>query len=145
MQLTQIVTTLNELLAGELLTFDQQKRFLDAAVDDINEALNSTFPVFSDFNNTDFPTNWPNYDFFPDKYVRSCVIKGAAFNYFTADEEGIATATAYGWEFKDSLFRMLRDYADFVPLEYQDTTTIGSITGPESTIKMSWEDIGGDI
>jgi len=142
MQLTQIVTTVNELLAGELLTYAQMVRFMDPVVDDINEALNAKFPSFSEFTEANYPDNWPDYNFFPDKYIRSCVCKGAAYRYFTADEEGIATAQAYGWEYKDSLFKITRDFIDFVPEAYQDNTTLGSITGPETTVMLAWEDIG---
>lgn len=142
MQLTQIVATVNELLAGELLTFSQMSRFLDRTVDDINQQMNSKYPVFSDFTEANNPGIWPNYNFFPDVYIRTVVCIGAAYKYFTADEEGIATATAYGWEYKDGLFRMVRDYVDFVDPLYQDNTTLGSITGSDAVIKLSWEDIG---
>jgi hypothetical protein len=141
MQLTQIVATVNELLAGELLTFSQMSRHLDRAVDDINQQMNSKYPVFSEFAEGAFP-DWPDYNFFPDVYIRTVVCIGAAYKYFTADEEGIATATAYGWEYKDGLFRMVRDYIDFVDPDYQDNTTLGSVTGSSAVVKLSWEDIG---
>ncbi len=143
MQLTHIVITLNKLLAGELLTYAQMTEYLDAVVDEINENLTAKYPVFSEFTQAAYPDSWPNYDFFPDRYIRTCVCKGAAFKYFTSDEEGIATAQNYGWEYKDAMFRMQRDMLDFVPEDYQDTDTIGSIASPESTVLLSWSDETG--
>lgn len=143
MTLTQIVTYVNKLLAGELLTFAQMVEYLDSVVDEINEDLMAKYPTFTEFTQEDFPDDWPNYTFFPEKYVRNVVCKGAAFKYFTADEEGIATAQNYGWEYKDAKFKMQRDMLDLVPTEYQDVDTLGSFASPASTVLLSWSDETG--
>lgn len=119
MQLVTIVQKINGKLAGEMLTYDMLKDYLDEVIDDINAKLNSNYPVFSDFNSTDYPTQYPDYNFFPDRFIRSVVVLGAAYKYFIMDEEGIQTAQQYGWDYKDNLFRMERDYSDQVPEIYQ--------------------------
>ena len=119
MQLVTIVQKINGKLAGEMLTYDMLKDYLDEVIDDINAKLNSNYPVFSDFNSTDYPTQYPDYNFFPDRFIRSVVVLGAAYKYFIMDEEGIQTAQQYGWDYKDNLFTMERDYSDQVPEIYQ--------------------------
>lgn len=124
MELSKIVQFINDKLAGELLTFDLLKVHLDAVVDDINTSLNAKFPAFSDFTSAAF-TQYPDYNFFPDKYIRTVVIPGAAYKFFVTDEEGLGTAPQYGFDYKDNLFKMLRDYLPLVPAEYRDTNEGG--------------------
>lgn len=119
MTIQKIVDAVNEKLGGELLTYEEMKIHLDAVIDDINAQLNSCFPAFSDFTLTDYPDRYPNYDFFPDKYIRSVVIVGAAYQFYTTDEEGISTATAYQYEYERNKFYMVRDYINLIPEEYQ--------------------------
>ena len=118
MNLTKLMQLVNAKLAGELFTYPEMEAHLDAAIDDINGKLNSTFPVFSDFTAEAYP-QYPNYNFFPDKYLRSVVVSGAATKFYAVDEEGALTAPAYIYEFRDNLFYMVRDYIMYVPLEYQ--------------------------
>ena len=113
MLINDIVSGVNTKLAGETLTYNQMRLFLDECVDDINRELDASFPVFTGLTESD------NYNYFPDKYIRSVVIAGAAFKFYVTDEEGIATAAQYGWDYKDSLFFMKRDYSCLVPAEYQ--------------------------
>lgn len=109
MQLTNIVSLVNSNLAGELLTFNQMTPFLDQVIDEINDKLNTTFPAFSEFDpNTH--VDYPDYNFFPDMYIRSVVCVGAAFYFYITDEEGVNAAPMYQEMYRTALFRMERDY-----------------------------------
>ena len=114
MLISNIVNGVNTKLAGETMTFNQLKLFLSEVVDDINRELCATYPSFDDFTEAD------NYNYFPDKYIRSVVIAGAAYKFYETDEEGIVTATQYHYDYMDNLFYMKRDYTCKVPAEYQD-------------------------
>ena len=127
MELNDIVQSVNNKLAGETLTFDEIKIHLDSVIDEINSRLNSTFPSFSEFKAQESDTN---YDCFPDKFIRSVVIIGAAYYFYVTDEEGIETAAEYGRQYAQSLFYMERDYLDQVPEEYQ-AGDVGSLHTPE--------------
>ena len=116
MTLTNILKRFNLLLAGERHSFDQAVPFLDSAIDDINAQLQSNYPAFSEL-----PPGTTEYNFFPDRYIRSALVVGAAWYYFIADEEGIATAQQYGFDFERGLFLMVRDWHNMVPVEYQQT------------------------
>lgn len=126
MQLTQIVRIINDKLAGENLSYDALKGHMDAVIDDINEKLDSTFPSFTEFTMTAYPACYPNYNFFPDKYIRSVVGFGSAYKFFTTDEEGADVAPKYEQEYYKHLFYMERDYMEQVPEEFQAKNT-GSI------------------
>lgn len=142
MVLTQIVKTVNQRLAGELLTFSAMVSFLDEVIDDINEKLNSTYPTFSEFTQEAYPDKYPNYDFFPDNYIRKVVIYGTAFKFYINDEEGITTAQQYGYDYNDALFMMQRDYLEKVPEEFQSDNS-GSVLLPAfatSTDYVNWGD-----
>lgn len=119
MNINNIVKGINDELAGELLTYNNLEPFLDQVIDDINTQLDSTFPVFSEFTFENYPEQYPNYNFFPEKYIRNVVIKGAAYKWFVVDEEGIPTAQQFQYNYTDNLFYMLRDYLESVPEEYQ--------------------------
>lgn len=118
MLVSQIVQGINFQLADEQYPYFQLERFMDAVIDDINDKLDAAFPTFSELRiaNNNIPVE--EYNFFPDKYIRSVVIKGAAYKYYIMDEEGMLTAEAYQYEYADALFIMLRDYLDVVPEEY---------------------------
>jgi len=126
MKLTSIVKRVNEFLAGEQLVYSRMEIFLDEVIDDINTALNSTFPAFSELGeNVEF-TGDVEYNFFPDKYIRSVVCKGAASKFYTMDEEGSPTAEQYASDYATALFIMTRDYLEQVPEEYRSDNT-GSV------------------
>lgn len=117
MNINKVVLQVNRLLGDELYPYSKLEQFLDAVVDEINDNLSACFPVFSDV--VEDPTKTDvDYDCFPDKYIREVVIKGAAYKFLIQDEEGIPTATQYGYEYKDAMFVMLRDYAREVPAQY---------------------------
>lgn len=125
MELAKITQGINDKLAGEMFTYEMLKGFMDDVIDDVNARLNSTFPVFSDFNMQDHP-QYPNYNFFPDRYIRQVVIVGAAYRFYITDEEGIDTARTYGYQYEAGLYLMERDHLDQIPEEYQGDTT-GSV------------------
>ena len=64
MIITNIVSAINTKLAGETLTFNQLRLFMDEVIDDINAALSAKFPDFSTYSEGD------TYNAFPDNYIR---------------------------------------------------------------------------
>ena len=136
MTLTKLIEKINAKIADESLEYEDLELHLDEVIDEINSKLNSTFPAFSDD-----PTIL-NYDAFPDKYIRSVVVPGVAYKFYTTDEEGIATAQTYGSQYAMGLFEMQRDYLEFVPAEYQADPTRGSFIVPGN---MGYSvEMGGD-
>lgn len=119
MKIDDIVKGINDELAGELLTYNELKPFLNQVIDDINTQLDSNFPAFTDFNNENYPDLYPDYNFFPERYIRSVLIKGAAYKFYVVDEEGIPTAQQFNYNYQDNLFYMLRDYLEDVPEEFK--------------------------
>ena len=119
MTISKIVKRINEELAGELLTYGELETFLDQVIDDINHQLDSKFPAFSDFSAEAYPDRYPDYNFFPEEYIRNVVIKGAAYKFYVMDEEGIPTAQMFQYNYQDQLFLMLRDYLEYVPEEFK--------------------------
>jgi len=113
MQIQNIVAAVNAKLAGETLTYTQMRLFLDEVIDDINSELAADFPTFDTLTSSDA------YTAFPDRYIRSVVVTGAAFKFYVTDEEGINTAQQYQYDYLDRMFRMKRDYAELVPEEYR--------------------------
>lgn len=126
MKITNIVKRVNEFLAGEQLVYSRMEIFLDEVIDDINTALNATFPAFSELQENIEFTGEAEYDFFPDKYIRTVVCKGAASKFYTMDEEGTPTAEQYAMEYASALYIMTRDYIEKVPEEYRSDST-GSV------------------
>lgn len=114
MTLERITSLLNTMLAGERHTYNQLKPFLDKTIDDINAQLQAKFPVFSEL-----PEGSLEFNLFPDRYIRSVVVPGAAWYYFTTDEEGISTASQYMFDYERCMALMVRDYINLVPLAYR--------------------------
>lgn len=115
MKIANITSKINELLAGEMLSQTDLLPFMDEVIDEINETLDSTFPVMSEV----IESGKTDYDFFPDRYVRTVLIKGTAYKFYLMDEEGIQTAQQYGYNYIDAMFTMQRDYLEDVPEEYK--------------------------
>lgn len=122
MILTTIVSRINKKLAGELLTYAELTPFLDEVIDEINTNLNAAYPVFSDLD-----SNATEYIAFPDKYIRSVVVPGAAWRFYVSDEEGMATAQQYQMDYKEGLFLMMRDMLYNIPEEYQADVQQGTV------------------
>jgi hypothetical protein len=114
MLVPNIVDAVNAKLAGETLTFMQMRLFLDETIDDINNQLSSQFPDFGAYGMAS------NYDCFPDKYIRTVLVVGAAYKFYITDEEGTPTALQYQKDYANNLFLMKRDYSDKVPTQYQN-------------------------
>lgn len=137
MTIPAIVQSINSQLAGELLSIGELTIFVDKAIDDINTRLNTKFPVLSDViiaAKEDETLRDANgticYTAIPDKYIRSVVIPGAVFKYYTTDEEGAAVAPKYEEEYLKGLFYMERDYLNLIPPQYQETLAQGWLRDP---------------
>ena len=136
MYIDQIVSGVNTKLAGETLTYNQMRLFLDECIDDINRELDANFPVFTGLSES------AEYNYFPDKYIRSVIMVGAAFKFYITDEEGAVTAPQYGWDYKDNLFYMKRDYSCQVPEAYRNAeagyVVTSDLTTEAAFIKPVW-------
>jgi hypothetical protein len=122
MLLTDITKQVNATLAGEMLTYQELRPYLDKVIDKINTELDSCFPVFADL-----PNYTTEYSYFPDKYIRTVVVPGAAWHYYVMDEEGASAAPQFQMDYREGMFYMLRDYVEQVPVEYQNTIEQGMV------------------
>lgn len=143
MKLNDIVARVNVLLAGERHTFMQLLDYLDNTIDDINSQLNSNFPAFSEL-----PEGVDEYTAIPDRYIRTVVVTGAAWYYFTADEEGEIAAQQYMYNYERMLYVMVRDYIMLVPLEYRADVVIHPDTGeyvygPDVSLELDEDRLNG--
>jgi hypothetical protein len=162
MLIKNIIQRFNMKLAGEQLQQNEAELFIDAVIDDINDKLDSCFPVLSKFNPIEFPDYkastyttyndegaavidtvakaavYADYDVLPDKYIRTVIISGAAFKFFSVDEEGALSAPIFEKEYIDAIFRMQRDYIDLVPVVYQSDNS-GGISDPFYLDKLDSE------
>ncbi len=130
MKVKDIVKLTNTYLTGEQLVYHKLVPYYDAVIDDINSALNSTFPTFSELEFDSLDSDDSFYDYFPNKYIRSVVALGAAHKFYVMDEEGITYDETYEREYNMNLFYMIRDYIEQVPVEYQSDST-GSVIIPD--------------
>lgn len=115
-----IVRGVNKYLADEMLRYEDIELFLDRTIDEINQALNAKYPSFSEFADSGLADADGTYAFFPNRYIRSVVIIGAAFYFYQADEEGEGVAGSYRSMYQDGLYKMTRDYMMLVPEEFID-------------------------
>ena len=141
MLIKNIVAGVNHKLSGEMLSFRELIPHLDSVIDDINQQLNTCFPAFSEL-----PDNTVAYDCIPDRYIRSCVIVGAAYYFYMTDEEGSVATNGYQATYAQNLFYMLRDYIHCVPdkykaCDYQGTVPFDLVNG--SRIKFGCLSNGG--
>lgn len=132
MKISTLIQNINSQLAGELLSLPELTVFIDKSIDDINTRLNTTFPVLSELIIALQQTGDTVYEYtaIPDRYIRTVVIPGAVFKYYTTDEEGAAVAPKYEEEFLKGLFYMERDYMPYVPEKYQASDTQGYVGYP---------------
>lgn len=126
MQVSAIQSLLNQSLAGEMLSYKQMLVHLNWALDEINATLNSEFPEFT--------ADMTEYTAFPDKYIRMCIVPGAAHHFYVVDEEGQTSEYGFAQQFEINKFRMLRDYSHLIPEEYQSDADNGTT---ESTYEDS--------
>lgn len=133
MRVGQIVNLINKHLADEFCSVAELTSYMDRVIDDINTRLNSKFPTVSEVIATAGGTTDPDYNVFPDKYIRSVLVVGAAYKYYITDEEGNATAQQYGVEYNQNLFYMERDYSFSIPEIYRESEQ-GFVTNPDSEV-----------
>ena len=121
MKYNALVSLISKHLADEIVSEGEMLSYMDRVIDDINNKLNATFPTFTEYREANLETSRDALDYqaFPDKYLRSVVVPGTAFKYYTTDEEGMYAAPKYEEEYKEGLFHMLRDYSLSVPEEYR--------------------------
>ena len=122
MQISDLVTLVNKHLADEMLSYTELRPFLDRTIDDINSALNTIYPAFSEL-----PPFTPKYDAFPDRYLRTVVATGAAWYYYVNDEEGSPAAMQYQILYNKELFLMQRDMLYNIPEEYKADSLQGTV------------------
>lgn len=128
MKYNVIIDLISKQLADELVSESEMLSYMDRVVDDINARLNTVFPTFTEFKEQqfDYERNLSednvldlDYTAIPDKYIRTVVIPGAAFKYYTTDEEGSYAAPKYEEDYKQGMFYMERDYSFRIPQEYR--------------------------
>lgn len=123
MKYSIIVNLISKHLADEIISETEMLSYLDRVVDDINTRLNSTFLTFTEVKELSLTADPEMSDFdyteIPDKYIRSVVIPGAAFKFYTTDEEGSYAAPKYAEEYESGLFYMVRDFSFQIPADKQ--------------------------
>ena len=119
MKIRELVKLTNTYLTGEQLVYQKLVPFFDEVIDDVNSALNSTYPSFSSLEFTKLDADDAVYDFFPDKYLRNVVAIGAAHKFNVMDEEGTTYDEEYARKYQEGLFYMTRDYIEQVPPIFQ--------------------------
>jgi hypothetical protein len=118
---------------------------MDRVIDDINTRLNTVFPTFTEYkeDNKELAAELLDYTAIPDKYLRSVVVPGAAYKYYTTDEEGSYAAPKYEEEYRTALFYMERDFSFRVPEQYRaDEQGYVEIEGSDSGLVIPF---GGGI
>lgn len=132
MQIATLIQNINSQLADELFSIAELAVFVDKAIDEVNTRLNTKFPVLSDVITEAKAAGSSSFEYsaIPDKYLRSVIVPGAAFKYYTTDEEGAAVAPKYEEEFLKGLFYMERDYLNLVPEQYQENINQGWVNTP---------------
>lgn len=121
MRVNQIVQQINKHLADEFCSTAELLNYMDRVIDDINTRLNAKFPTVSEVLEAADNTTDADYNVFPDKYIRSVLVVGAAYKYYITDEEGNVTAQQYGTEYNQNLFYMERDYSFSIPEIYRES------------------------
>ena len=122
MTVNKIVALINEKLAGEQLTYNDLKASMDYTIDDINSKLHTIYPAFSELGGYDV-----DYNMFPDRFIRSVVVPGAAWYFYVMDEEGAVAAQQYNADFQKGLFLMQRDMLYNIPTQYQAPDLQGTV------------------
>lgn len=122
MQYAVVTDLISKQLGGELISESEMYSYIDRVIDDINAQLNTCFPTFTEFREQNSGASGLLLDYtpIPDKYIRTVIIPGAAFKYYTTDEEGAYAAPKYEEDYKQGLFYMVRDFSFSVPEEYQN-------------------------
>jgi hypothetical protein len=117
MKKEDIVKGVNAQLNGEMINFTDLTIHLNAVIGDINDALSSIYPNFTEVEL--LPGYDGNYTLFPDHYIRTVLFPGAAYKYYLAEEEGENVASSLYGTYAMALFIMKRDYGPIVPTIFQ--------------------------
>lgn len=130
MLITNIIDRCNKTyIVSDYIRAPEIYMYMDRAIMDINERMQTTFPMMSDWVsfceawNAAYPENLldqSNYTAIPDSYIGSVLLVGTAFYFYTKDEEGEMIAQGYLRKYEESLFAMLRDYSMLVPEAFQN-------------------------
>lgn len=126
MNINKLVNLVNAKLAGETLSYNEMLPFLDEVIDEINAELGSKYPVFSELESP------IEYNYFPDRFIRTVVAVGTAWYWYNTDEEGEEVAPVLRQLYFANLFKMVRDWIMQVPNEYLEdfSNYQGSIPDP---------------
>ena len=128
MKYESIVNLISKQLGDEIVSKAEMLDYMDRVIDDINVRLNTCFPTFTEFQKSQLDIERPieqdnaidlDYTAIPDKYIRTVVVPGAAFKYYTTDEEGMYAAPKYEEDYRQGLFYMERDFSFSIPQEYR--------------------------
>lgn len=139
MKYNTLVGLISKHLADEIVSEGEMLSYMDRVIDDINTRLNAAFPTFTEFREANLETTNDALDYtaIPDKYLRSVVVPGTAFKYYTTDEEGGFGAPKYEEDYNSGLFYMLRDYSMSIPEEYRaDSQGYVSIVGSDPGLEV---------
>ena len=123
----KIIDLISKQLGDELVSDTEMLSYMDRVIDDINARLNTTFPTFTEYkeDNPDIISTALDYTAIPDKYIRTVVVPGAAFKFYTTDEEGGYSSPKYEEDYKLGMFYMERDFSFNVPAEYRGDVEYG--------------------
>jgi hypothetical protein len=145
MKYNVLVGLISKHLADEIVSEGEMLSYMDRVIDDINTRLNTVFPTFTEYkeDNKELAAELLDYTAIPDKYLRSVVVPGAAYKYYTTDEEGSYAAPKYEEEYRTALFYMERDFSFRVPEQYRaDEQGYVEIEGSDSGLVIPF---GGGI
>ena len=145
MKYNVLVGLISKHLADEIVSEGEMLSYMDRVIDDINTRLNTVFPTFTEHkeDNKELTADLLDYTAIPDKYLRSVVVPGAAYKYYTTDEEGSYAAPKYEEEYRTALFYMERDFSFRVPAQYRaDEQGYVEIEGSDSGLVIPF---GGGI
>ena len=121
MKYNVIINLISKHLADEIVSESEMLSYMDRVIDDINTRMNTIFPTFTEYKeaNPDIDNTVLDYTAIPDKYIRTVIIPGTAFKFYTTDEEGGYASPKYEEDYNNGLFYMLRDFSFNVPEKYQ--------------------------
>ena len=145
MKYNVLVSLISKHLADEIVSEGEMLSYMDRVIDDINTRLNTVFPTFTEYkeDNKELTAELLDYTAIPDKYLRSVVVPGAAYKYYTTDEEGSYAAPKYEEEYRTALFYMERDFSFRIPEQYRaDEQGYVEIEGSDSGLVIPF---GGGI
>ena len=145
MKYNVLVSLISKHLADEIVSEGEMLSYIDRVIDDINTRLNTIFPTFTEYkeDNKELTAELLDYTAIPDKYLRSVVVPGAAYKYYTTDEEGSYAAPKYEEEYRTALFYMERDFSFRIPEQYRaDEQGYVEIEGSDSGLVIPF---GGGI